>query len=138
MTTVSDEKGAEVRGRGFSLTSGIGFAIGLNPFAVSARTITTRAARSSRVVNYWSTGGSGLGFGAGLFNAITAAASASANSAAAGRAASACSPYCGTIVQPHRFARAQYAARATAAGTTDRDQPNFSVFSTVESSGFRL
>ncbi len=33
MTTVSDEKGAEVRGRGFSLTSGIGFAIGLNPFA---------------------------------------------------------------------------------------------------------
>lgn len=71
MTTVSDEKGAEVRGRGFSLTSGIGFALGLNPFAGFSTNNYNSGGAFLSGGNNWSTGGSGLGFGAGLFNAIT-------------------------------------------------------------------
>jgi hypothetical protein len=71
MSVVSDAEGSKVRGMGFSLTSGVGFAMGLNPFAgFSTNNYNSGGALLSGGSN-WSTGGTGTGFGLGVFNALT-------------------------------------------------------------------
>jgi opacity protein-like surface antigen len=66
MTVVSDDEGAKVRGMGFSLTSGLGFALGLNPFAgFSTNNYNSGGLFTSGGTNR-STAGFGFGSGFGL------------------------------------------------------------------------
>lgn len=66
MTVVSDEEGTKVRGMGFSFTSGLGFALGLNPFAGFSTNQYNSGGGLLSGGNNRSTAGTGIGAGFGF------------------------------------------------------------------------